>query len=63
MKGRVDPEVVLELLGVVRAPHVHLSAREQALHRVGHHVLGGVADHLAGRGVAIGHDLERDVAL
>jgi len=47
-----DVEVVLELLAVVAAADVDLRRRPQPLHRVGHHVLGGVADHLAALGVA-----------
>ncbi len=41
-------EVVLELLRMVDAAGVDLGARPQALHRVGQHVLGAVADEGAG---------------
>ena len=61
-EGPLDLEVVLELLAVVGAADVDLRAGEEALHRVGHHVLGRVADHLARLRIAVRHDLERDVA-
>ena len=60
-EGALDQEVVLELLGVVGAPDVDLRGREQALDRVGHHVLGRVADHLGAGGVPGGHDLDRHI--
>jgi hypothetical protein len=57
----LDLEVVLELVAVVLAADVDLDAREEALHRVGHQVLGRVAQHLARGRVAHRHDLERGV--
>ena len=59
----VDEEVVLELLAVVCASGIHLRLGEESLDGIGHHVLGGVTDHLAARGIAGGHDLERHVAV
>ena len=49
-------EVVLELLGVVGTADIDLCRWPEALHGVGHHVLGGVADHLASLGITRGDD-------
>ena len=60
-EGALHQKVVLELLGMIAAPDVDLGLGEQALHCIGHDVFGGVSDDLAGRRVAVGHDLEGDV--
>ncbi len=50
-EGAREAEVVLELLRVVLAADVDLDLRPQPLDRVGQHVLGAVADEVAGLGV------------
>jgi hypothetical protein len=57
-----NPKVVLELLDVIASARVDLGPRPEPLHGVGHHVLGGVPDHLARLRVAGGHDAERSTA-
>ena len=55
-------EVVLKLLRVIGAAGIDLRFGEKPLHRVGHYVLGRVANHFARLRIAVGHDLQRNVA-
>ena len=57
-EGPRETEVVLVLLRVVLAPGVDRRARPQPLDRIGEHVLGGMADHVACLGVLGGDDRE-----
>ena len=62
-EGAREAEVVLELLAVVLAPGVDLRLRPEPLDRVGQHVLGAVADELAGLRALDGEDAERSPGL
>src|SRR4029079_2858424 len=57
-EGPREAEVVLELLAVVLAPGVVLRLGPEPLDGVGQHVLGAVADELAGLRALDGEDAE-----
>ena len=58
-EGAGEAEVVLELLRVVLPAGVDLGLGPQPLDGVGEHVLGAVADELAGLGALDGEHAER----
>ena len=58
-EGAGEAEVVLELLAVVLAAGVDLRLRPEPLDGVGQHVLGAVADELAGLRALDGEEAER----
>ncbi len=62
-EGMLHQKIVLELLAVIRPADVDLRVREETLHGIRHHVLGGMADHLARLRIFAGDDLDRCVGV